>query len=374
MKFLHNIKKLNVLGNQVYAANSVGEVDSFPSTMTIHISNRCNLRCKMCAEWRKKDETDLSLDIIEKLKDVLPFMNSIYVTGGEPLLYPHLDELFKAAKEAGCGLSMVTNGTLLNDENIERIFTHGLFRLKFSLDAATQSTYSKIRGGNLEKPLQAIEKIAKIKEMNGLDWPIIEVGYVAMKSNIDELGKFIILANKIGVNEIYVSYAVAHFEEMVPESLFFMKEHSDKQMVMAKAIADSCGMRINLPRPFSYQPLSGRSAKSVEDTVCKAPWESMFLWANGNVSLCCGNGGDTGNLTDMDFDEMWNCKSRVAARKLVNSKNPPAACRNCVTSKQNPNMIGSLFSSAATRKMAEELLKEREYVESIDRLEEKIPA
>lgn len=347
MKYLQNVKQLNAIANQVYASASVGQVDSFPEDITVAVSNRCNYKCIMCMEWRRKEEHDLPPETIEKLGDILPFAKTLYVTGGEPLMYPHLDMLFATAREAKCGLTMVTNGALLNDKNIARVLNNGLFRVKFSLDAATQATYAKIRGGNLQKVLRNISKLAEAKRAHGIDWPMLEVGFVAMRSNILELPKFVAMAAGVGINHVNVSYSVAHVEEMIPESLYFMQKEADQIMTVAKDVAEKVGVSIALP-PSLFKGGGAKGAScsgnGCTPSVCEDPWRSVFLWPEGRMSMCCGGGGNTGNLNDADFMEAWNHKARVAARKLVNTKNPPAQCRNCRTKRQNPNVMASLFS------------------------------
>jgi len=346
VKYLQNVKRLNALANQVYASASIGHVDSFPEDITVAVSNRCNYRCIMCMEWRREAEHDLPPETIERLGEILPFARSIFVTGGEPLMYPHLDMLFERAQAAECERGMVTNGSLLTKRNIARILEHGLSRVKFSLDAATQATYGRIRGGNLQKVLQNISLLAEAKRVHGIDWPKLEVGFVSMRSNIMELPKFIALASKIGINHVNVSYCVAHVEEMISESLYFMPREADEIMRAAKDVADKVGMSIALPASLFAPPAAGLAAApaGVMPSVCEDPWRSMFLWPEGRISMCCGGGGNTGNLNDSEFMEVWNNKARVGARKLVNTPHPPANCLGCRTKRQNPNVESSLFS------------------------------
>lgn len=364
MKYLKNVKQLNSIANQLYASANIGQVDSFPENITVAVSNRCNYKCIMCIEWRREAESDLPPETIEKLGDILPFAKTLYVTGGEPLMYPHLDMLFETAHKAECGLTMVTNGALLTDRNIERILRHGLFRVKFSLDAATQKTYAKIRGGNLQKVLRNISRLAEAKRANNINWPMLEVGFVAMRSNILELPKFVTMAAGIGINHINVSYGVAHVKEMIPESLFFMQREADRIMTAAREIAGKVGISIALPQSL-FNGESGASACAsggCGSDVCEEPWRSMFLWPGGSMSMCCGGGGDTGNLNDATFTEVWNHKTRVAARKLVNTDHPPAQCLACRTRRQDPNVMSSLFSGklkdVANEYLAEEKVPE----------------
>ncbi len=353
--YTHKIKRLNQLANQVYAARSIGVVDSFPEVITVAVSSRCNYRCLMCGEWRRPVQEDLPLEMIEKLEPVFPFLSTLYVTGGEPLLYPHLDTLLGKAAAAGCNLQLVTNGLLLDPKKLEMVFKHGLEKLKFSLDAVRPATYKKIRGGDLPKVLENLTRAVALRNALGLRSPYIEVGFVAMRSNIDELTKFVVMSKKLGVDVIYVSYMAVHHEDAFEESLFLDQAHSDEMMLRAAAVAKEVGILLNLPPLFAATPAGSEPGNSFRTgrATCYEPWRNMFLWPSGSVSMCCGGGGHSGSLAEGDFEQMWNSPARVHARSRVNTDKPPKSCENCFTSKQQPNRAATHFDSVELRKRAE---------------------
>ena len=67
----------------------------------------------------------------------------------------------------------------------------------------------------------------------------------------------------------------------------------------------------------------------------------MFVRYDGDVNLCCGGGGNCGNLNDSSFQDIWNHPVRVTARTRVNTDNPLPMCRNCLTVKQTAGNIAS---------------------------------
>lgn len=87
-------------------------------------TNKCNLKCTFCSCSNEDRRIEMSFDdalrIIEKLHKL--GTQSVTITGGgEPLLYPHLKELFKAFHEAGIKIGFVTNGLLLNRLSYEYV-------------------------------------------------------------------------------------------------------------------------------------------------------------------------------------------------------------------------------------------------------------
>jgi molybdenum cofactor biosynthesis enzyme MoaA len=89
--------------------------------MGVYAAQHCNLNCKCCTafspiaeehfldiETYKNDMENLSKLTSQKLA-------SFYVTGGEPLLHPHITEIFDIAREyfPETPISFMTNGLLL---------------------------------------------------------------------------------------------------------------------------------------------------------------------------------------------------------------------------------------------------------------------
>jgi len=85
----------------------------------IWITNRCNLRCKMCNQW-KTDPATLSEELTTR--EWYSFIDSasrmhvavIIITGGEPLLRPDIFDILGYIKKKEIACHLCTNGALLN--------------------------------------------------------------------------------------------------------------------------------------------------------------------------------------------------------------------------------------------------------------------
>lgn len=353
MEYLHNMKVMNNTMNEICAVQSVGEVVSFPEMITLMPLQACNYKCMMCSEWQHDILPEMDESILAKLKPALPFVKTLFITGGEPLMLKKLDYLLGIGSEAGCNLWMVSNGSLLTESKQDMLLDHGLNRLKISMDAATQATYKKIRGGNLFQVMKNIVSFHSKKLKRGMRDTNIQLGFVAMKSNIAELPKFVTMASEIGAQNVYVSYMGVQFEKMIPESLFFYQELSDKYMKIASEVAMRHGIIMELPPLFSEVEPQAHKAFNRVESRCHEPWRTMFIRPDGNVNLCCGGGGRCGNLNEMTFTEIWNHPARVHARQRVNTPNPPKKCISCKTVKQTPKDLGTHFNTPAIQAKAQ---------------------
>jgi len=85
------------------------------------ITTRCNCRCYFCKVWQKPvieptlAQALKTIDLLNKLG-----CYSLSITGGEPLLYPHIAEVINYAHEKGFVVQLNTNGSTLA-ENISNI-------------------------------------------------------------------------------------------------------------------------------------------------------------------------------------------------------------------------------------------------------------
>ena len=143
-------------------------------------SKACNLKCKFCyieKNTYKKEEDFLPL---EKIKRSLSFLkgkklNSIYLTGGEPLLHPDFNLILRMCLKIS-NTTVMSNGIMINDKKarfLRKIDDESSFETIFriSLDSTDELTNDDYRGrGSFRKAVYAIISLLKY-EFN----PIISV-------------------------------------------------------------------------------------------------------------------------------------------------------------------------------------------------------
>ena len=137
-----------------------------PSSCTIIITNRCNLRCVMCKQWREPVNEELSTEewknIILNLKK--NGIRNMHFTGGEPLLRNDFKELVLFCSRNGFVSGVTTNGFLLTDDILQGLIDAGLRSIALSIDAL-DSEYEKIRGlpNSFKQLKQAVAIISAMK-------------------------------------------------------------------------------------------------------------------------------------------------------------------------------------------------------------------
>ncbi len=126
------------------------------------VTGRCNLMCRhcfMCSPQGRYGQTERA-DMLRVIS-MLEAANVVCVslTGGEPLLYPHLRELIALLSEKGIAINeIVTNGVLLSEDLLGFLQAHGQKpMLQISLDGV--GMHDRMRGaeGAEHSALRSIE-------------------------------------------------------------------------------------------------------------------------------------------------------------------------------------------------------------------------
>lgn len=113
--------------------------------INIHILEACNFRCRQCFS-KFGTEKLLPVEDWEKIVDNCiagADVAEFNIAGGEPMLYPGLVELTKYIRNKGVKVSLITNGSLMNEEWIKNYA--GLYKtIGFSVDSLSDETNKEI--------------------------------------------------------------------------------------------------------------------------------------------------------------------------------------------------------------------------------------
>ncbi len=122
-----------------------------PISTAFELSPVCNLNCDMCYVRLSKQETIKRggyLDMFFWLRLAEEFKREgtlfVLLTGGEPLLYPHFQELYRKLHEMGFILSLNTNATIMTGEIADMLAAHRPRIVHLTLYGASNKTYENL--------------------------------------------------------------------------------------------------------------------------------------------------------------------------------------------------------------------------------------
>ena len=156
-----------------------------PLITNFYVTQKCNLRCIYCFPPGDELDSDLNLNIA-LLKKIRPHSPVINFTGGEPLLYPHLSDMIKKARELRFyPILLSTNALLMN--RLEKLLPH-IDHLIVSLDSVKEETNDAMAGvrGVSGDIIENIIKCAKLVHLYGHQ---MSIHSVISPRNLDDIAE-----------------------------------------------------------------------------------------------------------------------------------------------------------------------------------------
>lgn len=172
-----------------------------PRQVSIALTNSCDLECTHC--YAPKQPARLNLELIKEWMLELDKVGCLGIGfgGGEPTLYPHIEELCRfGTTETNLAITMTTHGHRLDNSLIDSL-KESLNFLRISMDGV-YNTYEKIRGQPFSSLLETLGSISKEIPFG--------INYVVNDATITELPIAIKLAEQYQASELLLLPEVAH--------------------------------------------------------------------------------------------------------------------------------------------------------------------
>src|SRR5215510_13975316 len=131
------------------------EASEFPMMLVLSFVYPCNALCPHCpytnSNIRKeyRDAPHMPESTFKRIADESGQYGAYLRIsgGGEPMLHPQATELLVYAKQAGCKIGLITNGSLFDEQNSRALLAAGVDMIEFSVDACEPATYAIVRKG-----------------------------------------------------------------------------------------------------------------------------------------------------------------------------------------------------------------------------------
>lgn len=143
--------------------------------MMLQITEKCNLRCAHCFVDAENTGNEMSIESIKKHIIPLFLQNSVKkvtLTGGEPMLHRNIKEIIVAFLDNGIGVSVCTNGTLIDKQFLKELTQYNNIHFNISLDGFRKESHGKFRGNmsqiQFNDLIDNIRYIGKLELLNGI--------------------------------------------------------------------------------------------------------------------------------------------------------------------------------------------------------------
>ncbi len=341
-----------------------------PVNLNLNLTRRCNLKCVMCEQHRHDPgptglpwydpRRELPLSAwVSLLDQVAAFRPRLYLTGGEPTLYPHFAAFLTEAKRRGFVVHLQTNGTLL-DRVADSLVAQGVEMVTVSLDGPLE-VHDAIRGqeGAFRKTCEGIKALVAARDRQRSPGPIILINCVISKASLPTLDHMVPLAHGLGADILQIQHTIfntaanvqRHNRALSPE--FAAKEGLDlappsipegeyyeseitpadlpgllDQLREARRLAKDRLKLLFLPNlPLDLLKPYYLDLAHPFPQVCNAPWKGCRILPDGTVSPCLHL--VAGNIAAQPFPEIWNGPRMRRFRQIISRRLFPGCVRCC---------------------------------------------
>jgi len=256
-------------------------------------------------------------------------MRECLFSGGDPLLYPHLVRLVRAASDTGAFVYLNSVAPAIRPEQVTNLLGNGLQAWNFSLDSVDQRVNDYLRGVDgafrqttdaiavvhnavlgSEAPRRCYVNVMTVITRHNfrglpdlLDWALVnEITAIYMMNVYGDLqGRFLLNAEEI-----------REFRgDVVPKMLHVIAQHAGHNSIVANNAETVLTSFFSHDNPIENYALgiyweSGADAKN----ACGVPNYSLHLQPNGDVLPCCmpeiSEDAEVGSLLTSSLSDVWN--------------------------------------------------------------------
>lgn len=342
-----------------------------PEEVAFKLTNRCNLRCAHCYQWNElgyhhamaasEQLCDLDLRIIEKvLAATQPVKSNLFVWGGDPLVYRQWAELIDLFERADRWTSICTNGMLIGHRLDSLLRISKRLEMFVAIDGF-EAEHDALRGnGAFTKTMDGIRLLVAAKKAGEYQGEIT-VNCVIQDSMIGKLFDFVKFFQNEELDGIYLSFPWFISEQTAQMMDMYVREHlpwvgNSSQGSAASwhsytfridpITADRLNTEIdrinreNWRVKVRYNPtldhtdmedfLLGSHRPAQNKTRCLALRSRADVYPPGTVVSChLFPELSVGNLTEMEFGDIWHGAPFNRMRKTIANCGLMPVCAKC---------------------------------------------
>jgi MoaA/NifB/PqqE/SkfB family radical SAM enzyme len=325
-----------------------------PLVLRIRITKNCNFHCSFCFQSESlnpKEKGHLEISEWKKIIDKLPRRTILDVTGGEPFIAKNFIPLMTYFLDKGHKTSVMTNGSIYNEELLNLFVDKKLYYLMFSVEDIGDA-HDNMRSApkSYEKIIRNLKAIQDIKKKKNSKYPLIGIKTTVTDTNwknlidlhdecvriggIDHHSLNLLKQNPVrGGNEIYdnendpvfTAGNTAYYESSARQ----LSQQILKLINHSKTTKLPISFKPNIPLNQLESYFSNPGSFGVK--ACHKINGIITMYYDGALAPC-DIGIDIGNVRDFDYSlkKVWRAqKFKRYQKKLAASFPYPKVCEGC---------------------------------------------
>jgi radical SAM protein with 4Fe4S-binding SPASM domain len=302
-------------------------IDSFNTPgslnlMFLDLTNQCNLRCRYCFNHHKLDliSSHIEIELLEKVlrSSVTKNVKNWFLSGGEPLCYPYLDDALELFKMYGHRPKIATNGIGLEPDVVDKWVSLGVQSVQFSIDTLKPSVFTKLNRGTLKKH-QSIHANLRYAVQSPLR---VVVSSVLTKENVNEIFDIMQFSQDLGCDS-YTLYPNVPAEKNNSDLVLPISKIPEVVDDLITGYDAICSIRIiDMSIPcfqFTNVYSKWKDRMNIRLHACGAGQYNLKITSESKVSTCiCQDATEfiVGDLHYQNIDEIWSSSEIKKFRSL----------------------------------------------------------
>lgn len=290
----------NDTNEEKYHRILTGGGTALPRYLDVELTNACNFRCCFCPTGTRSMQRmrgfmsdDVAGAIVENVRRYhIPGVR--FIRWGEPTLHPQYLDILARVKQAGALIHINTNGSLLDDTQMQRLLEMHLDSIKFSFQGADEGTYNEMReGGDYERLLGIVQRFHELRGDRA--YPFIQISTTLTGETAEQVAQF---KHDIGAFCDYYNIGYTKLTHLNVDAMHIDATEKEKIRKLQQQESIRKTYRKNCPEAF----------------------DKLSINWNGDVTLCCmdyDNFMIVGNILDHDIKEIFNARATEVYRKAI---------------------------------------------------------
>ncbi len=328
----------------------------WPHRAQFEITYRCNSFCRHCCKKHTPEGADkLPPDVLTagdwvRIARSLPPYTLITITGGEPLCHPEFEGII-AGVAGRRVVNLLTNASLLTDDVIDSLLRFRVVLLGVPIygTEARHDAFARAPG-RWQATVDNLGRLLAKRRARAARWPLLDLKTVVHEGNVDEMGRIVELAVKLGAD--FLTFSLS-YDNPVMLNPFLKSDlsHPDFHRLHPFGPVDFAARRefaalfASLLRqkkagatqfrfypPFPSPEKAAQFFLTPEKYVgrmqrCAGPWGNIVINPEGDVfpclSLCVGS------VREASWKAAWRGPAFREFRRTIRAHGAMPACWGC---------------------------------------------
>lgn len=297
------------------------DAKGIPLAGSFELTPRCTLNCRMCYIHRssldksaiaEEKDTAFWLNLAKDARDA--GMLILLLTGGEPMLRPDFDEIYRECKKLGLLVSVNTNATLIDEDKLRLFSEYPPHKVSVTLYGASPETYGKLCG-NSSAYQRVVDSIYKLKE-SGVN---LKLNYSITPDNVADIPAVTAFIKELGVPAAATSYMFGSVRNCGEAYRLSAEDAARAQFEWQRSMFGDAELTRLIGADVPPEPNGEVCSQRIN---CRAGLSTFWVTWKGEMTPCGMMSAP--NVPVTDFGSAWG-----AIRKARESIYLPAECSGC---------------------------------------------